>query len=205
MEDNLLFSGARFPVEISYGSTGGPQYSTTVSAVGGNINEQRNINWSQARCVYNVFHGVKTQEQLDELISFFRAHKGRAIGFRYKDWCDYSVQNQVICSNTKDTDNTFQLIKSYRVGDMIENRIIYTPVQNTVRITINGKQTNDYAINYNKGKIRFNHNLDNGSIIEASFEFDVPVRFDLDVLEAKIDNFNTYSCDGIILKEIKPY
>ncbi len=62
----MSFHEIRFPDDIAFGSSGGPEYSTDiVETFSGH--EQRNINWSQSRAKYNATHGVKTPEQLDEL------------------------------------------------------------------------------------------------------------------------------------------
>jgi len=79
----MAFIEVRFPTDIAYGSVGGPQYFTDIVITQSGY-EQRNANWSQARVQYNVAHGVKTQSQLDTLIAFFRARKGRADGFRLR-------------------------------------------------------------------------------------------------------------------------
>lgn len=42
-----------------------------------------------------------------------------------------------------------------------------------------------------------------GAIITARFEFDVPVRFDTDYLNASIDNYGSSSCSNILLVEVK--
>ena len=204
MEKNIQFSEMRFPTEISYGSIGGPEYSTNV-ATANNAREQRNINWSQARCVYNITHGVKTKEQLAELISFFRAHKGRAIGFRYKDWCDYSVDKQIIYDFADGQTKVFQLIKTYKVGELSEERIINKPVANTIKIYFNDKivRKDSYMLDSTIGKITFVKPPPKEISIKASFEFDVPVRFDVDRLESAIDSYSTYSWDNIILLEIR--
>jgi uncharacterized protein (TIGR02217 family) len=46
--------------------------------------EKRNVNWSEARGRWDVASGLKKQQQLGELIAFFRARKGKAYGFRFK-------------------------------------------------------------------------------------------------------------------------
>jgi uncharacterized protein DUF2460 len=79
------FHEVRFPDNIAYGATGGPEFATTVVVTGAG-HEQRNIDWAEARGRWDVASGLKTQAQLDELIAFFRARKGKAYGFRFKDW-----------------------------------------------------------------------------------------------------------------------
>jgi len=62
---------ARFPTSISMGAVGGPRFSTTITTLSGGT-EQRNINWKQARGEWDVSHGLKTEQQVDELLAFFQ-------------------------------------------------------------------------------------------------------------------------------------
>jgi uncharacterized protein (TIGR02217 family) len=86
----MAFHEVRFPDDIAYGATGGPEFATSVVATASGY-EQRNINWSAARGRWDVASGLKKQTQLDTLIAFFRARKGRAYGFRFKDWTDFKA------------------------------------------------------------------------------------------------------------------
>ncbi|WP_333023927.1 DUF2460 domain-containing protein [Wolbachia endosymbiont of Pentidionis agamae] len=194
----MSFTEVRFPEDISYGSTGGPEFSTDIVT----SSEQRNINWSIARSKYNIACGVKSNEQLLELITFFRARKGRAIGFRFKDWSDYKSCNQQIgVGNGKQ--KTFQLIKNYISGESEYNRIINKPVQGRVKVLLNNEENNEYSVKYSTGEIIFKKPPPNKTIITANFEFDVPVRFDTDHLHSSIDNYGSKSWNNIPLIEIK--
>ncbi|WP_341754389.1 DUF2460 domain-containing protein [Candidatus Tisiphia endosymbiont of Dioctria rufipes] len=65
-----VFAEVQFPPEISYGSKGGPIFSTNiVTTFSGH--EQRNINWQMAISRYDIGSGIETQAQWQELISFF--------------------------------------------------------------------------------------------------------------------------------------
>jgi len=86
------FHEVRFPDNIAFGATGGPEFATTV-VVTGPGHEQWNVNWAEARGRWNVGSGLKNQQQLDELIAFFRARKGRAYGFRFEDWTDCGARS----------------------------------------------------------------------------------------------------------------
>ncbi len=66
----MSFVEVRFPEDISYGSTGGPEFSTDV-VMANNGYEQRNINWSISRARYNISYRTKSSEQLSSLISHF--------------------------------------------------------------------------------------------------------------------------------------
>jgi Conserved hypothetical protein 2217 (DUF2460) len=65
------FQEVRFPDNIAYGATGGPEFATTIVVTGAG-HEQRNVNWAEARGRWDVASGLKNQQQLDELIAFFR-------------------------------------------------------------------------------------------------------------------------------------
>lgn len=198
----MSFVEIRFPEDISYGSSGGPVYSTDVVATLGG-HEQRNSNWADARARYNVAHGVKTQEQLDALIAFFRARKGRAHGFRFKDWTDYKAVNQVLGlgdgSNAK-----FALIKQYDSGGASELRAISKPVMDTVQVYVDSElQLEGVTVNHATGEVTFAVAPEDDAIVTADFEFDVPVRFDTDSLSARLDNYGAYSWNDIPLVEIR--
>ena len=84
------FHEVRVPDSIAYGATGGPEFATTVVATSAG-HEKRNINWAEARGRWDVASGLKKQAQIDELIAFFRARRGKAYGFRFEDWTDYKA------------------------------------------------------------------------------------------------------------------
>jgi len=80
----------QFPNNISYGSQGGPSYSTTIVGTETGI-EHRLSRWSTPRRKYNVAYGIKTYQDLQDVIEHYMAVKGSYYSFRYKDWLDYST------------------------------------------------------------------------------------------------------------------
>ncbi len=200
----MNFIEIQFPTDISYGATGGPTYSTdVVSMFSGH--EQRNSNWKNARARYNISTGIKTEEQWQALISFFRSCKGKAYGFRFKDWSDYKAKNQQIGIGDGET-TEFQLVRFYTSGATMVTRIINKPVAGTVKVHKSGNlrgSINEYSVNYTTGIITFTKAPEPNIIIIADFEFDVPVRFDTDELQLSIDSFNSGSWSGINLIEIR--
>lgn len=195
-----MFINARFPTDISYGISGGPYFDTEIVETHSGT-EYRNVRTPYGRNKYNVVSGVKTKEQLDKVISFFRAARGRAMGFRFKDWLDFEAHNQFICyGDGKRT--KFQLIKMYSEGSVFESRKITKPVPGTDTVLINGKRTRLYRINYDTGEITFAKAPKRGAEIHASFEFDVPVRFNTDQISASIENYGAHSFDNIELIEL---
>jgi uncharacterized protein (TIGR02217 family) len=203
MENTMTaFHEVQFPTDISYGSSGGPAYSTDI-VITYSGHEQRNVNWSESRAVYNVTYGVKTAAQLSSLIAFFRARKGRAYGFRYKDWSDYSATAQAIGTGNAAL-TTFQLVKNYTSGSETISRIVNKPVDNLVSVYVDGiLQTSGVSVNITTGVVTFSVAPANGKAITASFEFDVPVRFDTDKLSASLDSYGVNSWHNIPLVEVR--
>ena len=166
---------------------------------------QRNSNWENARAKYNIGHSIKNQSQIDEIIAFFRARKGKAYGFRFKDWSDYKAEGEFI-ANGNGVKTEFQLIKSYISGSDYIIREIKKPVDNSEKIYINSIlqiRDTDYMIDIKTGIISFISAPADTSIINADFEFDVPVRFDTDDINITLDNYLIASVNNVPLVEIK--
>lgn len=197
-----VFHDVQFPSDISYGSSGGPQYSTDI-IITNSGHEQRNINWAESRSYYNIVHGVKTKDQMDILIEFFRARKGRAYGFRFKDWSDYDVVGQNIGVGGG-VQSVFALKKTYTNGGAATDRAITKPVDNSVSIYVdNMLVSSGVTVDYTSGQVTFDAAPDNGAVIAADFEFDVPVRFDTDRLSASLDSYGVHSWGNIPLVEVR--
>jgi len=198
----MAFIEVQFPSDISFGSTGGPEYSTDiVETISGY--EQRNANWSASRAVYNVAHGIKTQAQLDALIAFFRARHGRADGFRFKDWTDYQATAQALGTGNGST-TTFQLVKLYTSGSITETRTIKKPVSGSVVIYFNAvAHPSGWSVDTTTGIVTFSIAPGNGVAITADFQFNVPARFDTDRLSATLEAYGASSWRDIPIVEIR--
>ena len=107
----MSFHDVLFPPEVSYSSSGGPKFKTTIFSADSGY-EQRNIDWSQVRCEYDVSYGIKSSDQIEEIQAFFMARMGRAYGFRYKDWGDYKFKGEVVCKGS-DTVTVMPIYKTY--------------------------------------------------------------------------------------------
>lgn len=199
----FAFAETQFPPEISYGSKGGPMFSTDIVATFSG-HEQRNINWSQARSRYDIGSGIKTPDQWEQIIAFFRARRGRAVGFRYKDWSDFRAINQFLGLGDNEK-VAFQLVKHYKSGDVHYTRLINKPVNNNFcKIYIDSVLIIEGVnIDYTTGIVTFEAPPKQDESITADFEFDVPVRFDTDHLDLSMDSFNTGSWRNITLVEVR--
>ena len=198
----MSFEEVQFPNDISYGATGGPMFLTDVVAtVSGH--EQRNSKWSQSRAKYNAASGIKTETQWQALIAFFRARRGKAVGFRFKDWSDYKAENiQIGVGDDSTTD--FQLIKIYSSGSVAVSRDITKPVAGTVDIYVDAVlQSSGVSVDTTTGIVTFDTAPAGSEVITADFEFDVPVRFDTDELGLSMDSFDASSWSSIPLIEVR--
>jgi len=192
----MSFAETQFPADISYGATGGPVFLTdVVTTVSGH--EQRNSKWSQARARYNVASGVKTEAQWQALIAFFRARRGKAVGFRFKDFSDYLAVNQPLISLG---DDEYQMVKRYVSGSVVSERVITKPVAGTVKLYRNSLlQVSGWSVDTTTGIITTALT----GTLTVDYEFDVPVRFDTDELALSMDSYNAGSWNNIPLIEVR--
>jgi uncharacterized protein (TIGR02217 family) len=155
------------------------------------------------RARYDVSTGIKNRTQATEVISFFRARKGRAYGFRFKDWSDYRVIGQLIGAGNG-TQTAFQLTKTYTSGGENETRPLKKPVSGTVKIYKDSVlQSSGLAVDHTTGMVTFTAAPAAGVLITADCEFDVPVRFDTDRLAIRIQSHELFVWDQIPLVEIR--
>lgn len=210
-EDMSGFHEVRFPDRIAYGSIGGPRFATTVIETASG-HEQRNMEWSEARAEYDVGSGLAGEEDLALLLAFFRARKGRAYGFRFRDWSDYrsAPDNGAVTPLDQHlgvgdgATTAFQLVKSYASGPASHRRVIAKPVAGTVRVALDGvEQTGGWTVDATTGIVTFDTAPAEGVVVTAGFEFDVPVRFRDDSLRLSIETFAAGEAPSVGLVEIK--
>ena len=207
----MSFHEIQFPPKISYGSTGGPRRKTEVVELASG-HEERNSPWSQSRRTYNVAYGIKSVDDLHDVMGFFEAREAALYGFRYKDWSDYkSVRpletvtptDQVLGTGTGAL-TTFQLVKVYSDVANTQTRIITKPVSGTVRVSLNGvEQLAGWLVDTTTGVVVFSVAPALGVIVRAGFEFDVPVRFGNDQLTINLSHFEMGSLPDISLVEVR--
>ncbi|HSF96428.1 MAG TPA: DUF2460 domain-containing protein, partial [Thermohalobaculum sp.] len=134
---------------------------------------------------------------------FFRARRGRAHGFRFKDWTDFQALAQTL--GTGDGANkAFQLVKAYASGGIVESRVIAKPVAGSVAVYLNGApQGAGWSVDTITGLVTFTLAPANGVAVSADFEFDVPVRFDTDQMEITIETYDLARWAEIPVVEIR--
>jgi len=166
--------------------------------------ERRNINWASPLGRWDVGTGIRTRADLETFIAFFRARQGRAYGFRFKDWSDYRASASVIGIGDGST-RIFQLIKRYSSGPADVMRVITRPVSGTVALRRDGVLvTSGVSINPATGTVTFSIAPAEGIILTADFEFDLPVRFDTDLMALSLASYERGEWLEIPIMELRP-
>lgn len=209
----MTFHEVRFPANLSFGSTGGPERRTDVVTLANGF-EERNTPWAHSRRRYDAGVSLRSLDDVERLIAFFEARQGQMFGFRWKDWADFKS-----CPSSKEPDQgdqaialgdeetkAFQLMKSYVSGEHRYARPIAKPVQGTVRVAIDGVEQREgvhYEVDIATGFVHFNHPPDLGAQITAGFEFDVPVRFDTDRIATNVASFKAGDVPSVPVVELR--
>lgn len=207
------FHEIRFPANLSFGSVGGPERRTEVVTLANGF-EERNTPWAHSRRRYDAGVGLRSLDDVEALIAFFEARRGRLFGFRWKDWSDYKsclpshevdFRDQIIGVGDGQT-ATFQLTKRYQSGLEDYVRPIVKPVRGTVRIGLSGDalvETVNYSVDYQRGLVTFFEAPDIGAEVSAGFEFDVPVRFDTDSIQTSVASFQAGEVPTVPVVEVR--
>ena len=206
----MSFDDVRFPTAISRGSSGGPERRTEIVVTGSGA-EERNSRWADSRRRYDAGFGIKSLDDIHQVIAFFEERRGRLIGFRFKDHMDWkscapraqvSPRDQAI--GTGDGARTsFQLVKRYGSGFRDYVRAITKPVAGSVRIAVAETAVTGFSVNHLNGAVTLAQAPAPGAVVTAGFEFDVPVRFDTDELRINLTQFAAGDIPQIPLVEIR--
>ena len=207
----MAFDEVQFPTNISRGARGGPRRKTQIAALASG-DEERNASWLNSRRQYDVAYGVRKADDLATVVAFFEARNGMLYGFRFKDWSDYKscapAATPAATDQTLGTGNavqaTFQLRKAYTSGARTYQRSITKPVSGSVLVSLdNGNQLAGWTVNTTTGIVTFAAPPGAGVVVKAGFEFDVPVRFDTDMLDVTLDFERLGSITSIPLIEVR--
>lgn len=208
----MNFHEVRFPAALSVGSTGGPERRTEIVTLSNGF-EERNSPWAHSRRRYDAGLGVRSLDDLAEVVAFFEARHGQLYGFRWKDWTDWKScapsaapgpLDQPIGTGDGAT-RVFALAKSYASGGQAYRRPIKKPVAGTVKVAVAGVALGggQYAVDHAAGLVELAAAPADGVVVTAGFEFDVPVRFDTDRLDVTWDLDRLGSIASIPLVEVR--
>lgn len=205
------FHDVRFPLGVSFGATGGPEWRNEIIALTSGL-EQRNARWAQSRRHFDAGTGVRSLSDLEEVLAFFEARRGSLHAFRFRDPFDHGssgIETPVQASDQSigvgdGLTSRFQLFKHY--GD--HKRLVTRPVPGSVQIAVNGVRKVadlDFTVDHSVGVVAFRPEAvpPQNAVVTAGFEFDLPARFDTDRLTASITSFRAGEIPSIPIIEVK--
>lgn len=204
-----VFDEVRIDEDVEKGAKGGPRFNTGLVPLANGF-ERRNQNWSQSRGQWDIGYGITTKALFSLVVEFFYARRGRARGFRFKDWTDFEMARQVV--GTTDTATTdFQIFVRYTSGSVTFDRTLYKIVSGTVSVWVNsvsiteGAGVGEFSLDYDTGVLTLGSTLaaQSGTDVEVECEFDVPVRFDTDALDLVAERDDVAAIPVIPIIEVR--
>jgi uncharacterized protein (TIGR02217 family) len=209
----MAFHEIRFPASLSFGSLGGPERRTEIVTLANGF-EERNTPWAHSRRRYDAGLGLRSLDDVETLIAFFEARRGQLYGFRWKDWSDYrsGLPSQEVAEDDQliavgdGLRAVFPLIKRYVSGDQEYQRPITKPVAGSVSLSVGGVRMQDgvdFTVDAATGLVTFGHPPDISAEIRAGFEFDVPVRFDIDRIQTSVASFRAGDVPVVPIIEVR--
>lgn len=204
------FHEVRFPLRVALGVSGGPVRRTEIVNLS-NGREQRNSRWRNSRRSYDAGSGVKSVADLYEVLAFFEARGGQLYGFRFRDPVDFKscaplqavmAADQVIGVGDG-VRTSFQLVKTYADAGGGFERVIAKPVAGSALVAVDGVVLRDgWVLVAETGVVTFATAPGSGAVVTAGYEFDVPVRFDIDRIDVSLSGFDAGRIPTIPLTEI---
>jgi uncharacterized protein (TIGR02217 family) len=207
------FHEVRFPLDIARGARGGPERLTQIVALASG-REVRNSRWAHSRRRYDAGLGVRTLDALAEVVAFFEERRGRLYGFRWHDRLDSKSCPPSQAPSPTDqalgigdgVNRVFQLARDYGLVDAPYRRVITKPVAGSVHVAIDGTPVSPAIASCDPatGLVTFTpgNAPASGATVTAGFSFDVPVRFDTDMIEVDLSAFEAGEIPKIPVVEI---
>ena len=156
----MNFHEVQFPAAISFGSSGGVERRTEIVTLV-NGYEERNSPWAHSRRRFDAGLGVRSMDDLSEVLTFFEARHGQLFGFRWKDWLDHrscapsasvSATDQVL----EGSGTTWQLVKRYEDAAASYVREITKPKVGTIVVAVGGApltEGTEFTVDVNSGVV----------------------------------------------------
>lgn len=209
----MNFHEVRFPTDLSFGALGGPERRTEVVTLANGF-EERNTPWAQSRRRFDAGMGLRSLDDVEVLIAFFEARQGQMFGFRWKDWSDFksAVPSRAITPDDQfigmgdEERSEFQIVKNYSSGTATYARPITKLVEGSVKVGVSGDpqiEGVDFTVDLDSGIVTFTHPPDVQAEVTAGYEFDVPVRFDMDTIMTSMATFQAGEVPDVPVVEVR--
>jgi uncharacterized protein (TIGR02217 family) len=206
--DVQAFDDVDFPLALGREASVTPAFSTAIVTTAAGV-EQRNADWADARLRFDAGPGVRSEADIATLIAFFRARRGAARAFRFRDPFDASSGSAVptpldqVQGIGDGTMTSFPLIKRYGEADEAQVRRITRPVPASLRVAVGGVALATGWSLLDGGVVSFVTAPASGAEVTAGYLFDVPVRFAEDSLEVSRATFLAGDAPSVPLIEVR--
>ncbi len=209
----MAFHDVRFPPSLSFGALGGPERRVEIVTLQ-NGHEERNAPWAHARRRWDAGLGLRSLDDLSDLVAFFEARGGMLHAFRWKDWSDHrsclpskepSPFDQEIGAGDEQR-TAFPLRKAYASGGATYWRPVTKPVPGTVRVAVGGVPMREgvhWSLDATSGTVTFALPPGLREPVTAGFEFDVPVRFDTPRIAVQVSSFRAGEAPAVPVIEVR--
>ncbi len=207
--DVQAFDDVDFPLALGAQASVTPTFSTAIVTTAAGV-EQRNADWADARLRFDAGPGVRSEADIATLLAFFRARRGAARAFRFRDPFDASSGGGETSTPLDQSlglgdgsATSFPLVKRYGEGDEAQVRRITRPVAGSVRVAVGGVEAATGWSLLPGGVVSFEAAPAVGAEVTAGFLFDVPVRFAEDMLEVSRATFLAGEAPAVPLIEVR--
>lgn len=139
---------------------------------------------------------------MQAVLAFFEERRGRFHSFLWRDALDHSSNGWQPLGTGDGATTAFPLLKTYGASFDPYLRPISKPVAESVVVAVNGTPTIAIGVDDATGIVTFDVAPGGGAVLTASFEFDVPVRFDIDRLDIELSSFDAADVPSIPLVEV---
>ena len=198
----MAFHKIRFPLDVSLDARGGPERATDIVTLSSG-REERNSRWMQSRRRYNAAYGIKGRADMQAVLAFFEERRGRFHSFLWRDALDHSSDGEQVLGTGDGVETQFQLVKRYGAAFDPYDRPITKPVAESVEVFVDAVETEAFVVDELTGILTFDEPPAEGAVLRARFEFDVPVRFDIDRLDVQLSSFDAAEVPSIPVVEVR--
>ncbi|PRY95361.1 uncharacterized protein (TIGR02217 family) [Hasllibacter halocynthiae] len=207
----MAFHDVRFPTDLSFGAVGGPERRTEIVTLRNGF-EERSTPWADSLRRFDAGLGMRSLDDMGRLVAFFEERRGPLHGFRWKDWSDFKSarpsaapghEDQVLGTGDGETAR-FALTKTYGAGETAYVRRIVKPVAGSVLVSVGGQPMRE-GVHWDLegAEVVLRAPAEDGAVVAAGFEFDLPVRFDADRIAVSVATFEAGEVPEVPVVELR--
>lgn len=198
----MIIDNVRLPIDVEQGVKGGPMFNTTINMTDGGF-IIANQNWEYPLYQGNVGYGISDRADLEDVIAFFYARRGRLRGFLFRDWSDYQFTAENLGTGDG-VERNFQVIRTYQDTVIDFERPLKYPIESSMTVYLDGSPVAGSAWSLlSTGEVRFTTAPTVGQIVTATGEFNIAARFLTDTLEIDMSIFDVGAIPAIPIAEVR--